>query len=284
MCMTDFSLGLYEKSIPDEVPLTGKLQLASDHGYDYLELSIDESDARLARLDYTSQERNTLRTEIQSSPCSIGSICLSGHRRFPLGSEDSRIRERSLDIMRKTLELSAFLGIPIIQLAGYDVYYEPSNERTQDLFLENLQVCSSLAAAYGIILAFETMETPFMNTVGKAMHYVQKVNSPYLQIYPDLGNIVNASLHSKESAVEDLHAGLGHIVAVHIKETLPGIYREVPYGKGHVDFKLLLTTCWNLGVRRYVTEFWHTSAQDWDRQIQESHDFVMREFFADIYP
>jgi hypothetical protein len=37
----------------------------------------------------------------------------------------------------------------------------------------------------GCHLAFETMETAFMNTVGKAMAYVDRIQSPYLQVYPD---------------------------------------------------------------------------------------------------
>jgi len=28
----------------------------------------------------------------------------------------------------------------------------------------------------------------------------------------------------------------GHIAAMHLKETLPGKFREIPYGTGHVDF------------------------------------------------
>ena len=44
-----------------------------------------------------------------------------------------------------------------------------------------------MAAKYGIVMGFETMETPFMDTVEKAMEYVRIVDSPYLQIYPDIG-------------------------------------------------------------------------------------------------
>ena len=43
-------------------------------------------------------------------------------------------------------------------------------------------------------LGFETMETPFMDTVEKSMEYVNKINSPYLGVYPDIGNLKNASL------------------------------------------------------------------------------------------
>ncbi len=275
--MKTYQLGLYEKAIPDAVSCTDKLMLAKQQGYDYLEISIDESDAKLARLTYSpKQMQELLDASIQSIP--MGSMCLSGHRRFPLGSE--KTAQRSLDIMEQALHFAAFMGIPIIQLAGYDVYYEESTAKTRALFTENLHTCANLAAKYGIILAFETMETAFMNTVEKALEFVKIIDSPYLQIYPDLGNIVNAAYSENKDPAKDLLMGAGHIVAVHIKESLPGKFREIPYGTGHVDFPHLLDTCWNLGVRRYVTEFWHNSANDWKQQIVDSYDFIMSSFFA----
>lgn len=53
-------------------------------------------------------------------------MCLSAHRRFPFGSADPEKRARAHDIMQKALTLSSRLGIRVIQLAGYDVYYEES--------------------------------------------------------------------------------------------------------------------------------------------------------------
>jgi len=41
-----------------------------------------------------------------------------------------------------------------------------------------------MAAKEGVQLGFETMETPFMDTTAKAMHYVDIVNSPYLGVIP----------------------------------------------------------------------------------------------------
>ena len=39
------------------------------------------------------------------------------------------------------------------------------------------------------MLGFETMETPFMDTVEKAMAYVKDVDQAYLGVYPDIGNL-----------------------------------------------------------------------------------------------
>ncbi|MFV0350736.1 MAG: TIM barrel protein, partial [Oscillospiraceae bacterium] len=130
----------------------------------------------------------------------------------------------------------------------------------------------------GVTLAFETMETPFMDTVGKAMEWVSKVNSPYLQVYPDIGNITNASLMYKTDVLADLRSGTGHISAVHLKETVPGVYREVPYGTGHVDFKGAVATALELGVRMFVGEFWYTGEGDWRGILKGNNAFLRANF------
>ena len=119
-----------------------------------------------------------------------------------------------------------------------------------------------MAAVRGIMMGFETMETDFMNTVWKSMYYVDAVNSPYLGVYPDSGNLTNAALSSGGSVLDDLYSGRGHIVALHLKETVPGVFREVPFLTGHVDFNAVISRAWHLGVRRYVTEMWYVGNDD----------------------
>ena len=89
-----------------------------------------------------------------------------------------------------------------------------------------------MAAKAGVMMGFETMETEFMNTVEKAMVYVNRVNSPYLNVYPDLGNVTNAAVTYGTDVEEDLETGRGHLAAMHLKETLPGKFREIPFGTG----------------------------------------------------
>ena len=57
------------------------------------------------------------------------------------------------------------------------------------------------------MLGFETMETPFMDTVEKAMVYVKDVDQAYLGVYPDIGNLKNASLLYDVDVNEDIMTG-----------------------------------------------------------------------------
>lgn len=249
----EISLGLYEKALPNALLPEEKLELAGRAGFDYLELSIDETDEKLARLAWEKDELIRIRRACERTGIPVRSVCLSGHRRYPLGSRDSAVRARSAEILRQAVRLAVRLGARTIQLAGYDVYYEQGGKDTQEYFAENLNQCVQYAAREGVILGFETMETPFMNTVEKAMRYVRSVDSPFLQVYPDVGNLTNGT----QDVAKDLEFGRGHIVAAHLKETKPGVFRNLEYGQGRVDFPRAVSALYRLGVRMCVCEFWY---------------------------
>lgn len=269
--MKRYAIGLYEKAMPNSLSIKEKLKTARECGYDYMELSIDETDEKLARLDWDEQTILQVKKDMEEAGLPIGSICLSGHRKYPLGSQTQEAR--SLEIMEKALKLAARLGVRVIQLAGYDVYYEEGTPETQLRFVDNLKKAADMAAMYGVCLGFETMETPFMDTVWKSMYYVQQVNSPWLGIYPDTGNLTNAALLMHADPILDLQQGAGHIFALHLKETVPGKYREIPFGTGHVDFASMIDCAWDQGVRRYVTELWHTD-DNWLEAIKTANGMM----------
>ena len=265
--MNAYSIGLYEKAMPASLTWREKLECAKACGYDFVEISIDEKDDKLARLDWSAEQRRELVALMEEVGIPIRSMCLSGHRKYPLGASNPAVQQRSMEIMEKAIQLADDLGIRIIQLAGYDVYYEDSTPQTKANFIQNLKTAAEMAAVKGIVMGFETMETDFMNTTWKSMFYVNMVNSPYLGVYPDSGNLTNAAVSYGINVLDDLESGRDHIVALHLKETVPGKFREIPFLTGHVDFPAVIAKAWDLGVRRYVTEMWDVGKPTWKEDI-----------------
>ena len=276
--MKNYRIGLYEKALPASLSWREKLNAAKECGYDFLEISIDETDEKLRRLAMPRAELRRLIEAALDAELPIRTMCLSAHRKYPLGSESPPIRARSLEIMEGALDLASELGVRIIQLAGYDVYYEPSTEKSRALFYEGLERAVAMAAQRGVVLAFETMETEFMNTVEKAAAFVHKINSPWLGIYPDYGNLTNAAKTYGTSVAADFRTGRGAIFAVHLKETVPGKFREIPFGTGHVDFVEAIQGAFELGVALFVTEFWHTGEADYMALVRASKRFIDEQF------
>ncbi|MDR2521578.1 MAG: L-ribulose-5-phosphate 3-epimerase [Spirochaetaceae bacterium] len=276
--MKDYSIGLYEKALPPELSWREKCAAAKACGYDFLEISIDETEEKLRRLRLSRVERRELAETLYEADLPVRTMCLSGHRKYPLGSANPQTRARSLAIMEGALDFAADLGIRVIQLAGYDVYYEPSTEQSRALFCEGLERAVAMAAARGVMLAFETMETEFMNTVAKAMEYVRKINSPWLGVYPDSGNITCAARAYNTSVLDDMRAGSGAVCAVHLKESAPGRFREVPYGTGHVDFPALIRCARADGTALFVTEFWYCGEPDYAQVVRAAKTFIDEQF------
>lgn len=273
MATDKYLLGMYEKAVPSELTWAERLSVAQESGFDYVEISVDETDAKLARLDWTLAERRDVVRATEEVGLPIRSMCLSGHRKYPFGATDSAVRAKSLEIMQKACELACDLGVRTIQLAGYDVYYEEGSEDTRKWFAENLAKATEMAAKSGVLLGFETMETPFMDTVEKAMHYVDLIDSPYLGVYPDLGNLTNASFLYGKSVTDDCATGKGHIVATHCKETVAGAYREIEFGTGTTDWAALDEVVAQ-GVRRFVAEFWYVGSDEWCKDTAFAAQYV----------
>lgn len=56
----DYSLGLYEKAIPVGLGWPKMFEITKEGGFDRLEISIDETDWRRARLDLSSAEQHEI--------------------------------------------------------------------------------------------------------------------------------------------------------------------------------------------------------------------------------
>lgn len=233
--------------------------LAKSCGFDFVEMSVDETDERLSRLDWSAAQRTSLVAAMIETGVGIPSMCLSAHRRFPFGSRDDAVRQRAREIMSKAIRLARDLGIRTIQLAGYDVYYEAHDEGTQQRFAEGLAWAVEQAAAAQVMLAVEIMDTAFMNSISKWKKWDEILASPWFTVYPDVGNL---SAWGNDVPAE-LKLGIDRIAAIHLKDTQPvtehspGQFRDVPFGEGCVDFVGIFKTLHELNYRgSFLIEMW----------------------------
>ena len=128
--MFKMPVGLYEKALPASMSWEERLTAAGQAGYDFVEISIDESDERLSRLDWSMDERADMRRAISNSGIPIMTMCLSGHRKYPLGSHDPAIRQQGQEILRKAIGFAGDVGLRVVQVMAYDVFYETSDKET----------------------------------------------------------------------------------------------------------------------------------------------------------
>lgn len=274
-------IGIYEKATPKNFTWRERLVFAKELGFDFVEMSVDESDSRLARLDWTKKERLDVVQAIYETGIRIPSICFSGHRRYPLGSNDPKTVATSLEMMKKCIELAQDLGVRTIQLAGYDVYYEEKSPETRARFIKNLRKACDWAEEAQVILAIEIMDDPFINSIEKYLAVEKEIDSPYLFVYPDTGNV--SAWHN--DLWSEFYNGHKSIAALHLKDTYAvtenskGQFRDVPFGDGCVDweamFAILKKTNYN---GPFLIEMWSencATVEETKQAIQVAKDFLL---------
>jgi len=268
-------LGLYEKAFPDNMEWEERLQKTRNAGYSFMELSIDESDVRLERLNWDKNKIKKLRDLAVDNGITLLTMCLSANRRFPCGSEDAAVQKRGVEILESAIRFASLIGTRIVQIAGYDVLKdeEISTEKTKKVFMANLGQALRLASSLGVMLAIENVEVDFANSVDKTMSFVNEFKSPWLQIYPDIGNLSAM----RQNVLEQLRRGRGHIAAVHAKDTLDGVIRKVPFGGGTVDFVSAFRELKRIGFYGPVLlEMWADDNKDNFKIVKDAREWVLK--------
>jgi len=269
-------IGLYEKALPSKYSWEQRLIETNKAGFAFLEMSIDESEGRIARLDWSQVQRRELVYLSQDLDTPIKSLSLSTHRRYSLGSTDQKTRETGMDYLKKSIGFALDLGIRTILLAGCDVYYEESTPQTQDQFINSLTRAVALAESAQIMLALENWDKS-IDSLTTVMEYVNLFQSPWFQAYADIGNLAYAG----KDVIKELEIAQGHIAALHVKDTLPGQLRFVAPGNGCVPFVQAFRT---LKKNKYhgsiVLELWTGDRPNPVELIRNSYNWIRDKLLA----
>jgi len=270
-------VGIYEKALPRDMSWVDRFEAARQAGYDFLELSVDETPERMARLEWSLGERLEFFRSSRECGVPVPSMCLSGHRKIPFGSAEAAVRRQAAEFMEKAIRFAGDTGIRVIQLAGYDVYYEPTTRESRERYCEGMARALEVAAQHQVTLALEIMDTTFLNSISKYLVLKERLPSPWLMLYPDLGNLTAWG----NDVARELTAGIHQIVGVHVKETkpvgpgFPGAFRDVPFGEGNVDFVHCFRTLHDLGYAGpFLVEMWTEKAADPLAEIARARQWV----------
>lgn len=279
-------LGIYEKAMPDSMCWEEKFKCARALGFDFVEISVDETPEKIARLYWPEEEKERFREAVLRSGMRLQSLCLSAHRLYPFGSADSAVREKARDIMARAIAFANEFGIRVIQLAGYDVYYEQSTPDSRRAFREGLAWACEQAGRYQVMLSMEIMDTPLMSSISRYMGFRKELVSPWFTVYPDTGNL---SGWKDNDVLRELELGYGEIAAVHVKESIretedePGVFKHVRFGTGCVDFAGIFAKLERLGYSGpYTIEMWCEPGRDPVEEIRTAKQFIEEKFLLGV--
>lgn len=264
------TLGLYEKALAPELNWSERLLASRKAGYDFVEISIDDSDERIDRLAWNVSQRRALRQAVRETNVALQSMSLSAHRRFPMGSADPCTRKRGIEILRQAIDFAVDIGIRLILICGAEAYHETYDDGTEGRWLDGMEEGFQYASGAGVMLALENWDVG-ITTIRKAMKIVGHFDSPWFQLYVDIGNLAYAGF----DVVDEVMLGKGHIAAVHVKDTLQGQLRYVPPGEGEVPFTGAFAALAQIGFQGpMVLELWTGSHPDSLSIIKRANSFI----------
>lgn len=263
--------GIYEKALKPQT-FERMFEDARGCGYDAFELSLDGTDQRLHRLDWGKKELSEVWQAAQNTGIKLLTACLSGNKRFPLGSSYPAVVQQGMEIVRKAIELSGTLGIRVVQVSGFDVFdQEARTQETRSRYLDNLEKCVRIAERACVTLAIEPVEGNLL-AVQDTMEVIRNINSCWLQIYPDVANINSLGI----DPIKELPYGKGHIVAVHMRDSIMDCYdATIPFGTGCLDFEGVFQKLEEFAFTGpYVVEMWNTERENYLEYILQAQAYM----------
>ena len=263
--------GVYEKAL-HRGSFEDKFEDILKAGYDSLEFSVDGTDERLARLDWELDEIVKVRRAAEERGVRILTLCLSAHKRYSMGNEDPEVRAKAMEILEKALRLASHLGVRMIQYSGFDVYEDDlRNDETHKWYVENTAIAAAKAEREGVMLSIEPVEGHLL-TCQDTIKVVNEINSPFLQIYPDPANILSLGV----DPLVDLEYGRGHITAVHMRDSLPGIYdATIHFGTGNLDFDGVFRKLDELSYHGpFIVEMWNEDNPEYIEYLVQAREYM----------
>ena len=97
-------------TLGDQCKFEDRVIAAKEAGYDYVEISIDETEEKISRLDMTGEERFEMVSAMYETGLPIRTMCVSALTKYSLGNDDPQFSARGMEILEKSIRLADDLG------------------------------------------------------------------------------------------------------------------------------------------------------------------------------
>lgn len=224
------------------LPFARQCELAAALGYDGLEVA----PFTLATDPMTLKDADAAAMKLAADDAGLAITGLHWLLVAPMGlsivSEDAAVRERTVAVMKRLIELCALLG------GKYLVHGSPAQRKvpegsTREQAGERAMQCLAQAAAHaqscGVTYCLEPLspkETDWINTVAEAVEIVKAIGSPALRTMVDC----SAAAQTEHEPVHELMARwtpTGHIAHVQVNDP-----NRCGPGQGELKFEPIIRT------------------------------------------
>jgi len=236
-------------TFPADLSPAEQLAAAAGAGFDGIELTVAGEGA--LRFDSPLAECRALARRAQDLSLHIVSLATAEFWRTNYAAPDEATRRRAADLTLAMLDRAAALSARAILVlpAVVGEYAEPCPRVAYaDALQRSLEALCRLrheAESRGVSIAIENVWNRFLLSPVEAADFIDRVNSPYVGWYFDIGNVLAFGYPT------DWIATLGaRIVCVHVKDYdlgRPGLGGFCGLGQGSVDWPAVIAALRRVG-------------------------------------
>ncbi len=182
-------IGINRWTMPPEWSLAECFKAAKTAGFDSIEVNIAET----GELALTSTEAAVrgLADSAHAAGITLSSLSSGLGWKYPLTANDPDVRRRGIEVVRAALQAARWLDVDTVLcvpgIVSADIRYDVAYERSQAALRE----LAPEAEASGVFIGVENVWNKFLLSPLEMARFVDEVNSPWVGVYFDAGNILS---------------------------------------------------------------------------------------------
>ncbi|SDO28673.1 hexulose-6-phosphate isomerase [Paenibacillus sp. yr247] len=242
-------------SFPGSLNVEKSIALAKEAGFDGIELALNETGE--LSLESKEAEINKYRQIAEETGTAITSLASGLYWTYSLTSGRSQTREKAKDIVKKQLEHAAILGVDTILVVpgAVGVDFIPDSEvvpydQAYDHALEAIQLLSDEAKALKVSIGIENVWNKFLLSPLEMRDFIDKINSPYVGAYFDVGNVLYAGY--PEHWISILNKRIKKVHFKDYRRNAGGLHGFVDLLAGDVNYPEVMKALQAIGYNDYV--------------------------------
>lgn len=243
-------------SFPGSMKVDDCITTAKKAGFDGIELALNET-GQLS-LESSESEVRGYRQHANDTGIEISSLATGLFWSYSLTSSQPQVRQKAKDIVKKQLEHAATLGVDTILVVpgAVGVDFIPDSEvvpydQAYDYSLAALQELSKEAEALKVSIGIENVWNKFLLSPLEMRDFIDKVNSPYVGAYFDVGNVIFSGY--PEHWITILSQRIKKVHFKDYRRAAGGLHGFVDLLAGDVNYPEVMKALQAIGYDDYVT-------------------------------
>ena len=230
--------GLIINMLPKDLSFVDRFKLAIDCGFEGVE----------ANTVYDPKEAEAIKEASLKTGFKVHSVMNSDHWKFPLSDPDPAVVQKSVTGMETSLRNAKLWGADTVLLVPAVVTGKVTIPVAWQRSQAVIKKLIPLAKELGVVIAIEEVWNKFLLTPYEHARFVDQFNSPWVNAYFDVGNIVMYGYPQEWIRVLGKRIG-----KIHLKDFKTDNRQFVPLQEGSIDWPEVRRAVGEIGFQGFLT-------------------------------